>query len=195
MSAHIVVDMHDLTLLACDLPRWRDTCEAHGVRLHIVSDEPDRRAQWRPDGLCTGSSCCFTRRSQAENATSQLHRPVGCVPDGETIMEHPIAQTSIGPTYGTAAALVQDPSVGHVLICASQKLPLGKSWCATEREKLTLCSCEQDALPLWWSSRLQMDSLGEPADPAPNLTLALALALTITLTLTLTRSPTLTLTR
>ena len=156
MSAHIVLNMHDLTLLACDLPRWRDTCEAHGVRLHVYGEEPDRRAQWRPVGLCTGSSCCFNRRSQAENAPPQLHRPVGCIPDGETILDHPVE-----PTYGTAAALVQDPSVGHVLICASQKLSLGMRWRAAQHEKFTLCSCEQDALPLWWSSRLQMDTLGE----------------------------------
>tara|TARA_B100000780_G_C20995657_1_gene398260 strand:- start:191 stop:676 length:486 start_codon:yes stop_codon:yes gene_type:complete len=85
-----------------------------------------------------------------------LHRPVGCIPDGETILDHPVE-----PTYGTAAALVQDPSVGHVLICASQKLSLGMRWRAAQHEKFTLCSCEQDALPLWWSSRLQMDTLGE----------------------------------
>ena len=145
MSAHIILDMHDPTLLACELPRWRDTCEA------------DRSVQWRPVGLCTGSGCCSNRRSQAENAPPQLHRPVRCIPDGETILD----QHSVEPTYGTAAALVQDPSVGHVLICASQKLSLGKRWRTAQNEKLTLCSCEQDALPLWWSSRLQMGTLGE----------------------------------
>ena len=156
MSAHIVVDMRDPTLLACDLPRWRDKCEAHGVPLHVVGEEPDRLAQWRPVGLCTGSSCCITRRSQTENAPTQLHRPVGCVPDGETIMDHSVEPS----TYGTAAALVLDPSVGHVLIYASQKRTLGKRWCE-EREKLALCSCEHDALPPWWSSRLQTGTLGE----------------------------------
>lgn len=156
MSAHTAVDLNNLALLACELPRWR---KARRIKLHVVEEETDRRAQRRL------GRCYFTSRSQAD--PPQLHKPVGYVPNSETITVH-----SVEPTFGTAAALSPDPLVKDLLIdhvfdiICGQETPLGKSWCASEREKVTLYSCEQDALALWMSSSHQVDNmLGEMSRP------------------------------
>ena len=144
MSVYATVDLHGVNLLAYEFPQWHDTCEAHGVRLHVVEEEPDSRAQ------CTG-----TRRSQADPL--QFQTLDVCVPGSVTIEVR-----LVEPIYDTAAALAEDPSVAH--LCAQKPLPSAKS-CSSGHEKVKLYEdsslYDKVELSLWWSNRPRKDTLAE----------------------------------
>eukprot|EP00320_Phaeocystis_rex_P014975 CAMPEP_0119088268 /NCGR_PEP_ID=MMETSP1178-20130426/144829_1 /TAXON_ID=33656 /ORGANISM="unid sp, Strain CCMP2000" /LENGTH=199 /DNA_ID=CAMNT_0007071541 /DNA_START=42 /DNA_END=641 /DNA_ORIENTATION=- len=98
MPDHVAVGPHGMNPLSRDLPRWRDTCEAHGIRLHVAQEEPKRQKLRRP--------CRHTRRPQG--GPHQFQTPVRS--DTATVtgrLDEPI--------HGTSAALVKDPWHAGVL--------------------------------------------------------------------------------
>ena len=125
MTAHIVIDLQSFAHLACELPWWREKCKHSGVHLHAIVL-----------GLVPSSTipAKAVRRVQCSTSPRAITDPLN------------------EPVYSAAEALANDPSVGHVLVCIAtdQRRFAG----LIGHEKVTLCSCEHDVLPIWWPGKL-----------------------------------------